>query len=279
MNAPLVEARDLVKVFGNGVRAVDGVSLDVAAGETFGLVGESGSGKSTVSALLLCLERPTSGTVRFQGEDLTSAGTAAVRAARRSMQLVMQDPVSALNRRKTVEQIVGLPLLVHGGAAPAARRARVLELLDLVGLPAEFLARYPHEMSGGQCQRVGIARALALEPAFVVLDESVSAVDVVMQAQILNLLKDLQRRLGLTYLFVSHDLAVVRYMCTRIAVMQAGRVVEVGSREQIFAGATHPYTRALIDAAPASLAARATGPQARTATAPPTRPAPGGTRA
>jgi len=256
MSAVLIEARGLVKDFGSGHRAVDGVSFDIESGTTFGLVGESGSGKSTVAALLLALERPTAGTVRFRGIDLAGLRPGALRRMRRHMQLVMQDPVSALNRRKTVEQILRLPMSVHDILPAGLQRGRAIELLEMVGLTESHLARFPHELSGGQCQRVGIARALAVSPEFLVLDESVSSVDVVMQAQILNLLKSLQAQLGLTYLFVSHDLAVVRYMAPFIAVMQAGTLVETGTREQIFGAASEPYTRALIDAAPASLAAR-----------------------
>lgn len=252
----LVEGRGLVKIFpSSGARAVDGVDIAIRRGETFGLVGESGSGKSTMAALLLGLARPTAGTVLFDGIDLGRQRAGALRALRRRMQLVMQDPVAALNRRKTVEHTVGLPLAVHDRMPASARRARVAELLDVVGLPRGFAERYPDELSGGQCQRVGIARALALRPDFVVLDESVSAIDVAMQAQILNLLRDLQREFGLTYLFVSHDLAVVHYMASTVAVMHRGRVVESGSREAIFKSPSHPYTQSLIAAAPASLAA------------------------
>ena len=253
MSEFLVEADGLVKIFPGGTRAVDDASLQIRRGETLGLVGESGSGKSTVAALLLALERPTAGSVRFDGIDVTSLKPRKLRELRRRMQLVLQDPLAALNRRKTIEQIVSLPLAVHEKKSSKERRRRAEELLDLVGLPVSFLERYPRELSGGQCQRVGIARALALEPDFVVLDESVSAVDVAMQAQILNLLRDLQRELGLTYLFVSHDLAVVRYMSPTISVMRQGVVVENGTREQIFSSPSHPYTRSLIEAAPPAL--------------------------
>jgi ABC-type oligopeptide transport system ATPase subunit len=261
--APLVEARAVRRVFSSSSRtvtAVDDVSLQIMPGETFGLVGESGSGKSTLSALLLALDRPTSGTVTFEGRDLATLGGRELRRTRRRMQMVFQDPVGALNRRKTVEQIVGTPLHVHLGLDKAARRARVRELLGLVGLREEHAGRYPRELSGGQCQRVGIARAIATEPSFVILDEAVSAVDVSVQAQILNLLNDLQQRLGLTYLFVSHDLAVVRYMSARLAVMHDGVVVEEGTREQIFgaSGGRHPYTSSLLDAIPVPVPGRAT---------------------
>jgi peptide/nickel transport system ATP-binding protein len=253
----VIQASGLVKVYRTGVKAVDGVSFDIRRGETFGLVGESGSGKSTVAAMLLGLEHVTEGEVRLEGRRIDGLSSRALRPARRTMQLVMQDPISSLNRRKTVEQTLALPLKLYSDLDRRGRRNRIVELLDLVGLPAAMIERYPHELSGGQCQRVNIARALAVEPRFLVLDESVSAVDVLMQAQILNLLNRLQRELGLTYLFVSHDLAVVRYMCSRIAVMQAGRILEIGSREQIFTDATTEYTRELVAAAPASLAARA----------------------
>lgn len=256
MTEPIIQAEGLVKDFGS-VRAVDDASFSIMPGETFGLVGESGSGKSTIAAMLLCLERPTQGTISFRGHRIDNLPARKLLPFRRSMQLVMQDPVSSLNRRKTVRQIIGLPLKMYGGLSGAAREHRVGELLDLVGLPSDFAERYPHELSGGQCQRVSIARSLAVSPEFLVLDESVSAVDVLMQAQILNLLNTLQKELGLTYLFVSHDLAVVRYMCTRIAVMQRGKILEISDRDQIFSDRAHPYTRALIAASPASLAARA----------------------
>ncbi|MGB4135062.1 MAG: ATP-binding cassette domain-containing protein [Microbacterium sp.] len=254
---PIIRVEGLSKDFGS-LRAVDNASFEIMPGETFGLVGESGSGKSTLASMLLCLERPTEGTVHFRGTRIDTLSARRLLPHRRHMQLVMQDPISSLNRRKTVAQIVGLPLQLHAGMQARERDARVAELLDLVGLPAEFLERYPHELSGGQCQRVSIARSLAISPEFLVLDESVSAVDVLMQAQILNLLNELQRELGLTYLFVSHDLAVVRYMCTRIAVMQGGKILDIDTREHIFSENAHPYTRALIAASPASLAARAT---------------------
>jgi ABC-type oligopeptide transport system ATPase subunit len=252
--APLVEVDHLSRHFALGRhavhRAVDDVSLTIARGETFGLVGESGSGKSTLSRLVLGLDTPTSGHVTVAGRDLASLRGRALRAQRRHMQIVLQDPVAALNRRKTIEQIVGLPLAVHERMPRSARAARVRELLGLVGLPPAFAGRYPHELSGGQCQRVGIARAIALEPELIVLDEAVSAVDVSVQAQILNLLRDLQQRLGLTYLFVSHNLAVVRYMSDTVAVMQRGSIVEMGTRAQLFARPAHEYTRELLAAVP-----------------------------
>lgn len=252
---PLVAAEHLVRYFhdpsGSGVvRAVDDVSFDIRRGETFGLVGESGSGKSTVSRLLLGLDRPTSGRVTFAGTEISGLSPRRLRPLRRQMQMVFQDPHSSLNRRKTVAQIIGLPLSVHLGLSRADRQRRVRELLDLVGLRPEFAQRYPHEMSGGQCQRVGIARAIALEPQLVILDEAVSAVDVSIQAQILNLLKDLQRRLGLTYVFVSHDLALVRYMSDRIGVLYHGKLVELAGRQELFANPRHEYTRSLLAAVP-----------------------------
>jgi peptide/nickel transport system ATP-binding protein len=253
--APLVVAEGLRKQFrlghGETLTALDDVSLEIRRGETFGLVGESGSGKSTVSRALLALMPVDGGTVRFDGTDVHALGRGDLRVLRRRMQMVFQDPFAALNRRQTVEQIVAAPLEAHGVGDRASRAQRVAETLDLVGLGAAYRARRPREMSGGQCQRVAIARALALGPDFVVLDESVSALDVSIQAQILNLLGELQRQLGLTYLFISHDLSVVRYMATTVAVMQRGSIVERGTREQLFSHAGHDYTRQLMAAIPA----------------------------
>jgi ABC-type oligopeptide transport system ATPase subunit len=235
------------------VRAVDDVSFTLTRGETFGLVGESGSGKTTLARLLLRLDTPTAGHVFFEGIDIFGLDAGDLRRLRRELQIVFQDPFASLNRRKTVEQIVSFPLRVHEpDLSRAQRRHRVAELLDLVGLRPEHAGAYPRQLSGGQCQRVSIARALALHPKFVVLDEAVSAVDVSIQAQILNLLRDLQARLGLTYLFVSHDLSVVRYMASVIAVMYLGRIVELGPREQLFGNPQHPYTHALLAAVPAA---------------------------
>jgi oligopeptide/dipeptide ABC transporter ATP-binding protein len=233
------------------VRAVDDVSLAIRRGETFGLVGESGSGKSTLARLLLRLDRPTGGRVLFDGIDLGALPPSELRRLRWRMQIVFQDPFASLNRRRTVEQTIELPLRVHQSQLGARERAaRVRELLDLVGLRPTPAAAYPRELSGGQCQRVSIARALAIRPEFVVLDEAVSAVDVSIQAQILNLLRDLQERLGLTYLFVSHDLSVVRYMSSTIGVMYHGKIVEQGSREQLFTSPRHPCTHALLASIP-----------------------------
>jgi len=233
------------------VRAVDDVSFAIRRGETFGLVGESGSGKSTLARLLLRLDRPTSGSVLFDGVDVAALSERELRRHRRRMQIVFQDPFASLNRRRTVEQTIELPLKVHQPELTGAeRRARVRELLDLVGLRPTHAAAYPRELSGGQCQRVSIARALSIRPEFVVLDEAVSAVDVSIQAQILNLLRELQGRLGLTYLFVSHDLSVVRYMSNTIGVMYRGSLIERGSREQLFTSPRHPCTHALLASIP-----------------------------
>jgi len=233
------------------VRAVDEVSFAIPRGETFGLVGESGSGKSTLARLLLHLDRPTAGRVLFDGVDTTALGEVELRRLRRRMQIVFQDPYASLNRRRTAAQTIELPLKVHEPQlGAAARRERVGELLDLVGLRPNHADAYPRHLSGGQCQRVSIARALAINPEFVVLDEAVSAVDVSIQAQILNLLRELQAKLGLTYMFVSHDLSVVRYMSSTIAVMHHGRVIELAPREGLFERPQHPCTHALLASIP-----------------------------
>jgi oligopeptide/dipeptide ABC transporter ATP-binding protein len=258
---PLVAVEDLHRHFRLGgsrsnqvVRAVDGVSLVIERGETFGLVGESGSGKSTLARLLLHLDKPTSGRVRFDGTDLTRVSPGDLRRLRRRMQIVFQDPFASLNRRRTAAETISMPLRVHRRDLKGSERSeRVRELLELVGLRPSHADAYPRELSGGQCQRVSIARALALEPEFVVLDEAVSAVDVSIQAQILNLLRELQQRLGLTYLFVSHDLAVVRYMADELAVMYRGRILESGPRDRLFDNPLHPYTHALLASIPSGV--------------------------
>jgi oligopeptide transport system ATP-binding protein len=233
------------------VKAVDDVSLVLNRGETVGLVGESGSGKSTLARLLLRLDTPTSGGVHFESTDIFGVSSRELRRLRREMQIVFQDPYASLNKRKTVGQIVSFPLVVHDRSLSRKERsARVTELLELVGLRPEHASAYPRQLSGGQCQRVSIARALALHPKLVVLDEAVSAVDVSIQAQILNLLRGLQDGLDLTYLFVTHDLAVVRYMADTIAVMYLGRIVEQGPRDSLFAEPQHPYTHALLASIP-----------------------------
>jgi len=243
---PLLEVRDLAKHF-----AVDGVSFAIRRGETLGLVGESGCGKTTTGRCILQLERPTRGQVVFEGQELTRLRDAELRPVRRRMQVIFQDPYSSLNPRLTVGQTLEEPLVVHRLARDAAARAaRVRWLLDHVGLLPQHARRYPHELSGGQRQRVGIARALATEPSLLICDEPVSALDVSIQAQILNLLEDLQRELGLTYLFIAHDLAVVRHISDRVAVMYLGKIVELADRQALYERPRHPYTRALLAAVP-----------------------------
>ncbi|WP_345491912.1 oligopeptide/dipeptide ABC transporter ATP-binding protein [Streptomyces roseoviridis] len=231
------------------VRAVDGVSFDIAAGETLGLVGESGCGKSTTSRMIVRLLRPTSGSVVFDGRDISGLSQRALKPLRRELQMVFQDPHSSLNPRQTVGRIIADPLLVHGTPAAEARR-RAAELMELVGLIPEHLNRHPHEFSGGQAQRIGIARALATGPRLVVADEPVSALDVSVQAQIVNLMERLRKELGLAFLFVAHDLSVVKRVCDRVAVMYLGRIVETGPKDRVYADPAHPYTRALLSAVP-----------------------------
>ena len=250
----LLEVQNLVKHFiaGRGiVRAVDGVTFSIERGETLGLVGESGCGKTTTGRCILQLERPTSGAVLFEGRDLTTLSEAELRPVRRKVQVIFQDPYSSLNPRMTVGQMIAEPITVHNiVSGAAARAARVKDLLARVGLLPAHAQRYPHEMSGGQRQRVGIARALAMEPALIVCDEPVSALDVSIQAQIINLLEDLQSEFGLTYLFIAHDLAVVRHISDRIAVMYLGKIAEMSDRKSIYDDPRHPYTRALLSAVP-----------------------------
>jgi ABC-type oligopeptide transport system ATPase subunit len=256
---PLVEVSRLVKRFSRGgglfrrgtvVAAVDDVSFAIEEGETFGLVGESGSGKTTTGRCLLRLVEPTSGAVRFRGEDVLAFSSRRMREARRQMQIVFQDPYSSLNPRMKARQIVEEPLVIHRLGNGAARRARVAELFHLVGLDPAHLGRYPHQFSGGQRQRIGLARALALNPSFLILDEPVSALDVSVQAQVVNLLMDLQQQLKLTYLFIAHDLRLVEHICSRVAVMYLGKIVEMGSAAALFDAPRHPYTQALLSAIP-----------------------------
>lgn len=257
---PLVEIRDLVKHFPirggilqrtvGHVQAVDGVSLEIRRGETLGLVGESGCGKTTVGRLLLRLIEPTSGTIEFDGTDITALKGSALKPFRRRMQIIFQDPYSSLDPRAPIADSIGEGLRIHGLGSPAERREKVRRMMDLVGLQPYHARRYPHEFSGGQRQRIGIARALVLEPDLVVCDEPVSALDVSIQAQVLNLLKQLQGELGLTYLFVAHNMGVVEHISDRVAVMYLGRIAELAGRRELFQRREHPYTSALMSAIP-----------------------------
>jgi ABC-type glutathione transport system ATPase component len=258
---PLIEVRHLTKIFPlsesafgarqkGQVRAADEVTLDIEEGETLGLVGESGSGKSTLGRLILRLIEPSSGSIHFEGKDLLCARGGEMRRLRRDMQVIFQDPFSSLDPRLRIRDIVAEPLIIHEKLSTSARRDRVAELLGAVGMDQSAAGRYPHEFSGGQRQRIGIARALALRPKFVVADEPVSALDVSVGAQIMNLLRDLQREFRLTYLFISHSMPLVRYLSTRIAVMSHGRIVEIGPTEQITTSPQQAYTKALLAATP-----------------------------
>ncbi len=262
MTTPLLEVKDLRMHFPvtegiitqrkvGEVKAVDGVSFTVARGETLGLVGESGCGKTTTGRCILRLEKPTGGEIRYDGTDIVQLGRRELRGLRRRIQVIFQDPYSSLNPRMKVGEILSEPMKVHGIQPDANKRnARVRELLSVCGLNARFADRYPHEMSGGQRQRVGIARALALNPEFIVCDEAVSALDVSIQAQVINLLEDLREQFGLTYLFIAHDLSVVRHLCQRVAVMYLGRIVELADSDELFTNPQHPYTQALLAAVP-----------------------------
>jgi len=260
MSETLLEVRNLKKYFLvrgglfqrriGSIKAVDGIDLSIEQGQSFGLVGESGSGKTTAGKTILRLIEPTEGEIIFEDQDLCRLSEQEMRQRRADMQMIFQDPYSSLNPRKTVKKIVGEPLLIHKWAKGRAVDDRVRELISLVGLMEDHLYRYPHEFSGGQRQRIGIARALALEPKMLILDEPTSALDVSVQAQVLDLLLELQRSLNLTYLFISHDLAVIRYICDRVALMYMGRILESGSVEDIFQQPMHPYTRALLSAMP-----------------------------
>jgi oligopeptide transport system ATP-binding protein len=259
---PILEARSIVKHYPltrgvifkrevGKIHALDGVDLELREGETLGLVGESGSGKSTLAKLLLALERPTSGTVLFRGEDIFDLSGRELRALRRRIQIVLQDPYTSLDPRMTVGEIVGEPFAIHSDVVPKReRRNRVSDLLDRVGLNPEVASRYPHEFSGGQRQRIGVARALALRPEVLICDEPVSALDVSVQAQVINLLQDLQEEFKLSYIFIAHDLSVVQHISDRVAVMYLGKIVELGAEADVYERPTHPYTQALVAAAP-----------------------------
>ncbi|CAM5546478.1 hypothetical protein GCM10010329_27020 [Streptomyces spiroverticillatus] len=257
--APLLSVRDLTMTFPGkrtrsgrkspGIKAVDGVSFDLGAGETLGLVGESGCGKSTTGRMIVRLLEPTSGSVSFDGADITHLKPSAMRPHRKHLQMVFQDPHSSLNPRQTVARIIADPLLVQGKSVAQAR-ARAAELMELVGLIPEHIDRYPHEFSGGQAQRIGIARSLATDPRLVVADEPVSALDVSVQAQVVNLMERLRRELGLAYVFIAHDLSVVKRVCDRVAVMYLGRIVEIGDKHEVYDNPAHPYTKALLSAVP-----------------------------
>ncbi|MFI7115739.1 ABC transporter ATP-binding protein [Amycolatopsis sp. NPDC049868] len=262
MSEPILRVENLVKYFPvragilfkrtiGHVKAVDGVSFDLMPGETLGVVGESGCGKSTLAQVLMRLEEPTGGLATFEGRDIFALRGAELRRLRREIQIVLQDPYTSLNPRMTVGDIIGEPFEIHTEVAPkGSRAAKVRELLDVVGLNPEHINRYPHQFSGGQRQRIGIARALALRPKVIICDEPVSALDVSIQAQVMNLLGELQKEFGLSYVFIAHDLSVVRHLSTRVAVMYLGKIVEMGTEEEIYEHPSHPYTQALLSAVP-----------------------------
>jgi oligopeptide transport system ATP-binding protein len=259
-STPIVQTKNLVKhypIHGGifmkqiaAVQALDGVNIDILKGETIGLVGESGCGKSTLGRAILRIEEPTSGQVFFEGKNILEYPPEAMRQLRKQMQIIFQDPFSSLNPRKTISQIIGEPLLVHGVKSRTERDHRVMELLNVVGLRPEHMRRYPYQFSGGQRQRIGVGRALALNPKLIICDEAVSALDVSIQAQVINLLKDLQESFGLTYLFISHDLSVVEYISDRVAVMYLGKLVEIADSRLLYQNPCHPYTQALLSASP-----------------------------
>ncbi|MFF2041273.1 ABC transporter ATP-binding protein [Kitasatospora sp. NPDC058170] len=262
MAEPILEVKDLVKHYPltqgivfkkqvGAVKAVDGISFDLRKGETLGIVGESGCGKSTLAKVLMNLERATSGQVLFKGEEITRLSGAGLRAVRRNIQMVFQDPYTSLNPRMTVGDIVGEPFEIHPEVAPKGdRRKAVQDLLDVVGLNPEYINRYPHQFSGGQRQRIGIARGLALKPEVIICDEPVSALDVSVQAQVINLLDQLQSEFELSYMFIAHDLSIVRHISDRVGVMYLGKMVEIGTEDEIYVHPTHPYTQALLSAVP-----------------------------
>ncbi|MFR6436883.1 MAG: ABC transporter ATP-binding protein [Peptoniphilaceae bacterium] len=253
MNEPILQVKNLSKHFkveSGFLQAVDGLNFDIYKGETFGLVGESGCGKSTAGRTILRLYEPTAGEVLFEGQDIYALSPKEMKEHRKEMQMIFQDPYASLDPRMTVEEIIAEPLVIYGIGNKKERRERVIELLEMVGLSAEHSLRFPHEFSGGQRQRIGIARSLALKPKFIICDEPISALDVSIQAQVVNLLKDVQKKLGLTLLFIAHDLSMVRYISDRVAVMYLGKLMEVGTTEDFYANPLHPYTKALLSAIP-----------------------------
>lgn len=253
MNEPILQVKNLSKHFkveSGFLQAVDGLNFDIYKGETFGLVGESGCGKSTAGRTILRLYEPTSGEAIFEGQNIYDLSPKEMKEHRKEMQMIFQDPYASLDPRMTVEEIIAEPLVIYGIGNKKERRERVIELLEMVGLSAEHSLRFPHEFSGGQRQRIGIARSLALKPKFIICDEPISALDVSIQAQVVNLLKDVQKKLGLTLLFIAHDLSMVRYISDRVAVMYLGKLMEVGTTEDFYANPLHPYTKALLSAIP-----------------------------